>query len=246
VSVLARILLAAAPILAALSAPSAAARAPARPVRVAVIDSGVVRTPALAALIEREIDMVDGRPAYTAVSDHGTAVATLVAATSHVPVSIISLRVDAIGICDPHACEMETYAIASAIREAIELKVDVINMSIDLTFDPSIYLALEKAAGKGIRIVVAAGNQGGEPRGMIYARSMPKRLWLVGATDDKGALAAFSARPEDAANCQFVWRQGVDVETQNRAGERVYGSGTSMAAPIMTAQLADDIGARRR
>lgn len=224
----------------------AASHKPVRPVRVAVIDGGVVMTASLAASVETEIDMAGNRAPYTAVSDHGTAVSTIVARTAHGPVRIVSLRVDKTGVCDGHLCEMEQYAIVSAIYKAIELRVDVINMSIDLTYDRTTYNALTKAAKAGISIIVAAGNQGGEPRSILYARSMPKKVWLVGATDDQGRPTAFSARVDGECGCQFVWRHGIDVETQNRAGERVYGSGTSMAAPLMTAEIADAIGAKRR
>jgi len=221
------------------------ARQAARPIRIAVIDSGIVRTPTLDALIETEIDMVDHRTPFSAISDHGTAVATIVATSSHVPIRIVSLRVDRERECDPHACEMETYAIVSAIHEAIEMKVDVINLSIDLEYDRSISTAMQKAASKGIRIVVAAGNRGGESRGAIYARTIPKRLWLVGAANDAGQPASFSDRTETGCACQFVWKPGLAVETQNRAGVAVKGDGTSFAAPRMTAELADAIGTRR-
>lgn len=222
------------------------ARAAARPIRIAVIDSGIARTPTLDAIVETEIDMVDHRAPFTPVSDHGTAVATIVAMSSHVPIRIVSLRVDREHRCDPHACQMETYAIVSAIHEAIEMDVDVVNLSIDLEYDRSISLALQKAASRGIRIVVAAGNQGGESRGAIYARTIPRRLWLVGASDDAGRPASFSDRAETGCACQFVWKPGMAIETQNREGAAVKGDGTSFAAPLMTAELADSIGARRR
>jgi subtilisin family serine protease len=226
-------------------APALTAHAAPRPMRIAVIDSGVVRTAALAGTIEGEYDMVDARAPYSAISDHGTAVSTVIATASHRPVRIVSLRVDAVGACDEHECGMEAYAIVSAIYKAMELKVDVINLSIDIDYERIIYNAMQRASRAGIRIIMAAGNKGGVPRSLLYARGIPKRMWLVGAIDDQGRPADFSARPEEACDCQFVWRPGVDVETQNRIGQRVYGSGTSFAAPIMTAEIADDMAARR-
>lgn len=52
--------------------------------------------------------------------------------------------------------------------------------------------------------------------------------------------APFNPRPADPAQTdyQFVWRQGRAIRTQNARGEWTFATGTSIAAPFMTAELA--------
>jgi hypothetical protein len=58
---------------------------------------------------------------------------------------------------------------------------------------------------------------------------------LVGATDGEGRPWAGTNRP-DADDYLYVWRPGVDVPTVSAAGQEVFGTGTSFAAPIETAR----------
>jgi len=222
--------------------PAAAVAASDAPPRIAVIDSGVARTSTLDASIETEIDMVDGRAPFSTKSSHGTSVATVLVRSAHRPVRIVSLRIDRDGQCDKRVCRMEPAAIVAAVRKAIEMKVDVINLSIDTPFNAQLYVLLQNASNAGIAVVMAAGNEPTVPRGLRYAQTIGTRFWLVGAKDGQGRPAEFSARPKADCACQFVWRPGVEIDTQDRKGQPIHESGTSFAAPVVAAEIADRMG----
>ena len=216
-----------------------------RPVKIAVIDSGVARTPLLAPLLVAEYDMAavfKERPAFRPVHDHGTEVATVIARNSTAPIELYSLRIDTPGQCTKRsrACSFLDDNMVAAIYKAIDLDVDVINLSTGGVPTPEMEKAIGLASAKGIEIAIAAGNKPGEPPFKNLARAGGKRVWLVGAIDQKARPCAFSARPGDAAQLdyQFVWRLGNRVSTQNMDGEWVKASGTSFATPILTAELA--------
>jgi subtilisin family serine protease len=228
--------------IAALFAGFVPAMAAAGPVRIAVIDSGVARTATLDQSIETEIDMVQGRAPFSTKSSHGTSVATVIVRAARNPVRIVSLRIDKDGKCDKLVCRMEPKAIVDAVRKAIEMRVDIINLSIDTPFDAQLYVLLQNASNAGITIVMAAGNEDVVPHGLRYAQTIGARFWLVGAKDGQGRPAGFSARPKGDCACQFVWREGVDVATQDRKGQPIRESGTSFAAPLLAAELADKAG----
>ena len=213
------------------------------PVRVAVIDSGIARTSTLDASIESEEDMVEGRRPFSTRSSHGTEVSTVLLRAAHRPVRIVSLRVDKDGQCDRNECRFDPTAIKAAVRRAIALRVDVINLSLDTPFDVQLYVLLRGATSMGIDVVMAAGNVPAEPHGLQYAKNIPDRFWLVGAKDGQGRPAEFSSRPKTDCGCRFVWRPGVDVATQARNGQPETVSGTSFSAPLLAAELADARGA---
>lgn len=220
-----------------------AAAAPGDPVRVAVIDGGVARTAVLRDLVETELDMAGTRAPFSAKTSHGTAVATVIAQHAHAPIRIVSLRVDLDDRCGNDHCEFDIRAVRAAVLKAVEMKVDVINMSLDTPFDTQLYVMLRHAADTGVRVVMAAGNEKREPRGLRYAQMLGDGFALVGAKDRQGRPADFSARPKGDCGCRFEWRDGVDVATQDRRGQPATMDGTSFAAPLLTAEIVD--GGRR-
>lgn len=226
-----------------------AASAPAGTPRVAIIDSGVAETPELRGKLIAEYDLAGaGRAAFHPRYDHGTMVATILSRAAAGQVAIVSLRIDDPAGCRPGAnppCQPHAAPIVAAIRKAIALQVDAINISLALADDPAITAAVQDAARAGIVVVLAAGNNGlSHPGNLAMARQGYPNAVLVGALDAAGNPWTGTNRPD--ANAQgyvYVWQRGVDVPTALADGRAATGTGTSFAAPIETARR---IARRRR
>ena len=212
--------------------------------RVAIIDSGVAKTAELAALVSAEYDMASdpGRTEFQPRYDHGTMVATILARAAHGQVDIISLRIDDPAGCPAGAnppCQPSAAPIARAIRRATDLGVDAINISLALDQDASITAAIADAAAKGIRVVLAAGNNGYDhPGNLAQARAAYPNAVLVGAIDADGKPWSGTNRPDAAPEgYNYAWQLGVKVPTAAIDGRAVTGTGTSFAAPLETAHF---------
>lgn len=212
--------------------------AAARPL-VAVVDSGVARTPQLAHVLVGEYDMAGRRAAFEPRYDHGTMVATIIDREARGEVDIVSIRIDDPAGCPVDRappCQPSSRPIVAAIDKAVALGVTAINLSLRLADDPAITEAVRRASARGITVVMAAGNNGRDhPDNIAMARAGFPRAVLVGATDGSGAPWSGTNRP-DADDYLYVWRRGVDVPTVSAAGLAVTGTGTSFAAPIETAR----------
>lgn len=218
------------------------AAAPERPL-VAVIDSGVARTPELARVLVAEYDMAadPARPAFHPHYDHGTMVATILNREAHGTADIVSFRIDDPAGCPPDRsppCQPDTGPIVAAIDQAVDMGARAINISLEMKKDPAIVAAVRRASAQGVTVVLAAGNEGRDrPGNLAFARAGYPNTVLVGALDPDGRPWAHSNRPdrEEGAEYTYVWRQGVDVPTVSAEGVAVTGTGTSFAAPIETA-----------
>jgi len=212
--------------------------------RVAIIDSGVAKTSELVGLVSAEYDMASnpGRPEFQPRYDHGTMVATILARAAHGQVDIISLRIDDPAGCPAGAnppCQPSAAPVARAIRRATELGVDAINISLALDKDPSITAAIADAAAKGIRVVLAAGNNGYDhPGNLGPARAAYPNAVLVGAIDAQGQPWSGTNRPDATPQgYNYAWQLGVKVPTAAIDGRAVTGTGTSFAVPLETAHF---------
>lgn len=222
-----------------LSTPAAAGRP-----LVAVIDSGIAKTPELQSVVVAEHDMAasPARPPFQPRYDHGTMVATILNREAKGAVDIISIRIDDPAGCAKGAtppCQPSAEPIARAIRKATELGVTAINISLNLADDPMIADAVRDAANQGIMIVLAAGNDGKDHPGNLRMAiaGYPKTV-LVGALDCRGRHWSGSNRPDGGAgrDYDYVWRLGVDVPARSAKDRPVTATGTSFAAPIETAR----------
>lgn len=229
------------PFLLASLAPAGAA-APDRPL-VAVIDSGIARTPELAPVLVGEYDMAaePARPAFHPRYDHGTMVATIINREAHGSADIVSFRIDDPAGCPPDRsppCQPDTAPIVTAIDQAVDMGARAINISLEMKKDPAIIAAVRHASERGVTVVLAAGNEGRDrPGNLAVARAGYPNTVLVGALDPDGRPWAHSNRPGPAheGGYTYVWRPGVDVPTVSAEGVAVTGTGTSFAAPIETA-----------
>lgn len=236
-------------LLAAAAAPLLLAAAPAAPAYrplVAVVDSGVARTPELVGVLVGEHDFasVPARTAFAPTHDHGTLVATVLHRAAGGAVDIVSLRIDDPAGCPDEAnppCQGDALTTALAINAAVELGVDAINLSLAMPDDPAIVAAVRRASAAGIKVVLAAGNDGAARPGNLKAAiaGYPNAV-LVGALDWTGEPWAGSNRPDASAGTRYsyVWRPGVAVDTVLADGKPGRASGTSIAAPIEAAFIA--------
>jgi hypothetical protein len=210
---------------------------------VAIIDSGIARTPELQPALAAEFDMA-ARPARTPYDpryDHGTMVATILLRHARVPVRIVSLRIDDPAGCPAGKvppCQASAAPIVAAIRKATALHVDAINVSLALKDDPAIAAAVGDAAKQGIPVILAAGNDGlDRPGNLASARAGYPNAILVGALDASGHPWSGTNRPEPKPDGYvYAWQQGVEIPTLAVGGRQVVATGTSFAAPIETAR----------
>jgi subtilisin family serine protease len=220
-----------------------AAPGDARPL-VAIIDSGIARTAELQPVLIAEYDMAAAapRPAFQPRYDHGTMVATILNREAKGAIDIVSLRIDDPAGCPPKAsppCQGSAAPVADAIRKAIDLGASAINISLSMQDDASIVEAVRDAAGRGIIVVMAAGNNGFDhPANRRMARAGFPYAVLVGALDATGRPWIGTNRPDIDARrgYDYVWRLGVNVPTVTAGGVPAIGTGTSFAVPIETAR----------
>lgn len=210
---------------------------------VAVVDGGVARTAELEGVLVGEIDVVavPERPPFQPTNPHGTLVATVLHRAAEGAVDIVSVRIDDPAGCPEGAappCQPDALTIASAIHAAVDLGVDAINLSLAMPDDPAIISAVRRAAESGVKVVLAAGNDGADRPGNLKAAiaGYPSAV-LVGALDWTGAAWASSNQPDEGVGktYSYVWRPGVGVDTIDADGRPSRASGTSIAAPIETA-----------
>ena len=135
-------------------------------------------------------------------------------------------------------CQPSSQPIAEAIRKAISLGVDAINISLTLKEDTETVDAIHDAAKKGILVVLAAGNDGlNHPRNLKVARAAYPNAVLVGAVDSAGEVWEKTNRPAQRSfPYHYSWQLGVGVPTALADGRAARATGTSFAAPIETAR----------
>jgi subtilisin family serine protease len=211
---------------------------------VAIIDSGVARTPELRSVLVGEIDAAakPARTPFQPVYDHGTMVATILNREAKGQVDIISIRIDDPSGCPRDVnppCQRSSEPIIRAIDKAVSLGVSAINISLSLKDDPWIAEAIGAATRRGVLVVMAAGNEGRDgPGNLRMATAGGARAVLVGALDAAGNPWAGTNRPHpvNQQRYQYAWQLGVNVPTTAATGRAVNATGTSFAVPIETAR----------
>ncbi len=117
--------------------------------------------------------------------------------------------------------------IEAGIRKAMEMKVDILNMSLGSPIVPpaSLYDTIKEAAAQGIIIVAAAGNDSGR----VNYPARYDEVIAVAAIDGRGQLAEFTSRGEEID----VSAPGVDTYSTYINNLYAQMSGTSQAAPFI-------------
>lgn len=214
---------------------------------VAVVDTGVDAThPDLAGKVLPGFDAVtkdsDGR---RDPHGHGTHVAGIIAATPRngiggaglAPgVQILPVRVlDETGYGDDSD-------VARGVLWAVQHGADVINLSLGgPDRDPLLADAIDVAVDAGVAVIVAAGNDGMSGSPVSYPGAHP-RVVAVAASTAADTRAAFST----VGSYVDVAAPGMAVLSTFPGSSMQYLSGTSMAAPFVTAAVADVVSATGR
>lgn len=201
-------------------------------VSVAVIDSGVYRHSLLSGRIRATgYDYIDNDQDPTNdLNGHGTRVAGIIADCSRdVPVLIYPIRV-----LDSNA-NGKVSNVISAVLEAVDAGVRVINLSLS-TFSLSELLeqAIQTAVSSDITVVTAAGNYACDAEELTPARMTDAGVIVVGSADADGSRSSFSCYGRSVD----VYAYGRGISACSRSGGYSQDTGTSMAAPHVSALAA--------
>lgn len=212
-------------------------------VKIAVIDTGIGRTPPEFAGVVGGTDVSDlgspdGRtPVGGRESDHGSWVASLAAARASADgrgmvgvapeAELLSVSIDIEGSVVPVSDQ-----IADGIRWAVDNGAKVINMSLTtntLEWDRSWDDAFEYAFEKDVVIVVAAGNRASGTTRVGAPATIPGVL-TVGGVDPSGAASVDASTQGITIGVSAPSEQLIGVSAD---GSLVSWKGTSGAAPIV-------------
>ncbi|MFG1603463.1 type VII secretion-associated serine protease mycosin [Actinoplanes sp. NPDC049265] len=221
-------------------------------VRVAVVDSGVdARHPQLEGRVAVGRDLLHGNPdGRQDCIGHGTAVASIIAASPQVGVPFHGLAPGAT-IVPVRITEKETIdgrevgkdGSPAQFAEAISWAASrgggnarVINLSVVMTRDnAAVRRAVERAVADGVVVVAAAGNSGrpGDPNLTPYPAAYSGVIG-VGAVDGNGVRASFS---QHGAYVDIV-AAGTGVTAATPGSGHGGFEGTSFATPFVAATAA--------
>lgn len=225
-------------------------------VRVAILDTGLDCNEAgspvvfVNPMLSRFVDAADSKSfveypnARDKVSGHGTAVASLIVRAFYnagktncriIPIKVLEM-----------AGHGTLFTLINGIDYAIQKNVDIINISIvspdktEYKYKTPIDLALDKAQGKQILVVSAAGNDGHNinlQENYVYpACSKNEGQLVVGAAVCSNSIASLSNYGKDNVD---IFAPGVDVEVQRLNSTAWWiGDGTSYSAPIAAGMAA--------
>lgn len=197
-------------------------------IKVAVVDSGVSYHVKLKGRILTGKDFVDNDSNPSDKNGHGTHVAgVIVDCTPGINVKILPVRVmNASGNGSPSA-------VGNGIRYAVNKGAKVINLSLG-AYQHYKYIeqCITYAHNKGATVVVAAGNESSNTKYVCPAHmSTPI---VVGAINSSGKRAYFS----NYGSSLDITAPGVNIRSCWLKGKYATASGTSMAAPHISAAAA--------
>ncbi|MFC5725005.1 type VII secretion-associated serine protease mycosin [Streptomyces gamaensis] len=215
-----------------------------RPVRVAVIDTGVdVVNPQLtdavdpksgADLLSGPSDQLKG-PTVDPVG-HGTKVAGIVAARPRPGTGFVGLAPESVVIPIRQNDERGTgtsHTLALAIRKAVQDGADVINVSQDtaqpLLPDSDLERAVKEALARDVVVIASAGNDGLDGNVKKTYPAAYEGVLAVAASDRNNERAPFS-QPGDFIG---VAAPGVEMVSTVPGGGQCVDNGTSFSAPYV-------------
>lgn len=179
---------------------------------------------------------------------HGTAVAAVAAAARDnsgivgiaPDATLAVMRADHNNCAD--SCRFNDSAIAAGLDAAVAAGATVINISLGgSSANATLRNAFARAASAGRVIVVAAGNDGAanvDPLALAALQSAGGgHVIVAGAADGSGEIASFSNRA-GSAEANYLLAPGEKIRSFDQSGQYLLYSGTSMAAPAITAAVA--------
>jgi len=213
-------------------------------VRVAIIDTGIdVKHPDLAGRVAVQRNFVGGpNPNSVAPEKHGTAVAGVIAALANNKLGIVGIapaaQLLALRACwqatnDPRSV-CNTFTLAQALSAAIDLRADVVNLSLGGPADPLLN-----------RLVIA-----GMQRGIVYVGAMnPSSVGAQGSfpTDIAGVIGVNNIEEGriQRGKTLSLYAPGTDILTLTPSGGYDFMSGSSLAAASVTGGVALLLSRRR-
>ena len=181
-------------------------------------------------------------------SGHGTAVTAVMAAARNdadivgiAPGATIAMMRADNGDCTD-GCRYTDSAIASGLDAAVSAGAKVVNISLGgSNGSTTLRSAFARAAGQGTVIVVSAGNDGnGEADPLALAAlsaGSSANVIIVGSVNSSGQISSFSNRAGSAQG-NFLLALGEGVRSFDNSGTSYIYSGTSFAAPAVSAAVA--------
>ena len=196
-------------------------------VLVGILDSGIEAHPQFDDVYIVHIDLAGGGVAGLGAA-HGTAVASIIAGSEGIAPAA---ELFVVRVLDDEGMG-NSFHVAEGIVQAVDLGVDVLNMSLGVYQDTQLMReAIRYAEDNDVIMVAAAGNDGYTQ--MPYPAAYPQVL-SVTAVDSVGRQALF---PNQSSSIDFA-APGVGVLTAKENGGTMLFSGTSAAAPFVTGTLA--------
>ncbi|MBF0242138.1 MAG: S8 family serine peptidase [Desulfamplus sp.] len=161
---------------------------------------------------------------------HGTNVAGVIIR------SVPDANIMALKINPQDSYTFYTDAVIKAIYYAVDNGADVINMSLSLANDSiEVEDAIHYAIKNGIIVISAAGNS---PYGVSFP-GIIEEVITVGATTSDGKYILWNSPTGDAID---ITAPGKSVESVGLYGEKVFVTGTSFSAPMVSGAAAALMG----
>ncbi len=208
----------------------------AKQIVVCIADTGAdFNHPDLKEMLIGGVSTVPGVSSWDDDQGHGTHVAGTVAAQSNAQdvVGVSQAKIYAVKVLDRTGAGYGSW-ISKGIVACVKAKAHIISMSLgspaSAGSDPLIADAIDYAMEQGIKVVAAAGNDGGA----VGYPAAQAGVIAVSATDSSDRLAYFSSRGPQISYAA----PGVDVVSLRVGGGVVSFSGTSMATPHVAGVLA--------
>lgn len=208
-----------------------------RRVRVGIIDTGIdYNHPDLKASIKQCISTLDNNLSCLDDYGHGTHVAGVIGASSRTYGMVgINPYVDFYSVkAFDKSGNGKLSDIVEGIDWMIRQQVNIINMSFSTKETNNVLTrAINAAYSRGIVLVAAAGNDGGENT-VKYPAKFPEVI-AVSATNDKDQITGFSSTGPEVDFCA----PGDGIRSTWIRGGYERKSGTSFAAPHISGTVAD-------